>query len=126
VALSFINIFPHLEKSIINEVKELSNGWSLIIPLLFAPIFETSILVFCIHIAKQIFEGKKALIFSAFPICILHGVDDWQLPFIVFAPFFLQVVVHEKLRPHYGKYSCMLFLAILHSSYNLIAVFANR
>lgn len=122
----FVRAYPSLETSLLNDVKEFTTGWKPLFPILVAPAFETSMLVYCITISQQIFKKEKIAIFYAtLPVCLLHGIGIWQLPFIVFLPFYFQAVVYVKLRKNYPLFTCMLFVAILHALVNFIAIYTN-
>jgi hypothetical protein len=109
-----------------NDVKEFTTGWKQLVPILIAPAFETSMLVYCIIIFRQIFKLEKiALICAVLPVCLLHGIGNWQLPFIVFLPFYFQAIVYVKLRKNYPLLTCMLFVAVLHSLVNFIAIYTS-
>lgn len=121
----FLFSFPEL--STIFYDSEKSSNVELILTLIFAPIIETAILVYCIFMSKQIFRNKKlAMLSSIVPIAFLHAITFWQSPFIVAIPFLFQAIAYTFFRKSYSRYQSMTAIACLHSMANWLTLYLTN
>jgi cytochrome bd-type quinol oxidase subunit 2 len=125
IGVFFSMLYPELNNEIIADLRSTNLIALLLIALMVAPILETAILVYSIHISKQIFPKSMCVYLSIFPICFLHLFDYWQLFFIVLFPFYFQAVAYISVRGQRSRRSAFLFLTALHFFANLFSMAMN-
>ena len=122
----FALIFSPSLGKIIDSEMQLYSTVDILFAVIFSPILETLILVYCISISYQIFHNKNSsLVFSSIPICLMHIIPLWQLSLIVFPAFYIQSRAYYTLRKNFDRGYCMGFIAAVHATTNAITIILN-
>lgn len=125
VGVAFSMLFPELDKELIAELRSTNLIVSLLSALVVAPLLESAILVYSIHISRQIFHANRYIYFSILPVCLMHLFEYWQLFFIALLPFYFQAVAYISVRDHFPQRTAFLSLIALHFFTNLISMTIN-
>lgn len=125
VGAAFSMLFPELDKELISELRSANLIVFLFFVLFVAPLLESAILVYSIHISKQIFSAHRYIYFSIIPVCLMHLFEHWQLFFIALLPFYFQAVAYISIRAQFRQRTAFLFLIALHFFTNLISMTIN-
>lgn len=125
IGIIFLNLTPNVQKILLS--KEKINNAELFFSLILGPILETSILIYSLLISGQIIKNKTfSRFFAIVPICVLHSINYWQLPFIVALPFYFEIMAYSRFREQWSVVKSMIAVVILHSLSNLLTFYATN
>lgn len=121
----FSIIDPGLDQALMDQMRSENLIATFFFGVVVAPIFETAVLIYCLHLSNQTKFRKFYILISTLIICILHLPRYWELFFIVFLPFYLQAVAYISVREQCSFRNSFLFLVAIHFLCNLVSIILN-